>query len=95
MGEREKHLRRERESKHTSRKHAEWKLRDGGMELREVSVQEESMQVCEPGGVRPPLQGYVRQREATCPGDCVGTCMCIGEHAAVTSEHKHECASTL
>lgn len=29
-------------------------------------------------------------RQATCLGDCVGLCMCVREHAAVSNENKHK-----
>lgn len=32
-------------------------------------------------------------RQATCLGDCVGICMCVREHAAVSNENKHKCVS--
>lgn len=32
-------------------------------------------------------------RQATCLGDCVGMCVRVREHVAVSNENKHKCVS--
>lgn len=45
------------------------------------------------GGACPPPQGPVSLRQATCLGNCVGMCVCVREHVAVSNENKHKCVS--
>ena len=69
-----------------------WIKADVTAELSKLSMQEEGdMQVCmSSGGACPPPQGPVSLRWATCSGDCVGMCVCVWEHAAVSNENKHK-----